>query len=84
MRDDTWRHRRKWSLARTDIVRWRGSIAKSVAGARNGEVVHLVVHDDTGLRDHKFTAEIEIDSGGERDGQAITVNRGYVRRSWSG
>lgn len=66
-------------LPGNNIVRRTRDIAKRVAGPRDGEVVHFVVHDDAGLGDHDETPKKGVDCGGEGDGHAGFVGDDDVR-----
>ncbi len=76
--DNSRRDGRQRPFPRLDEISRRRRVAESVRLARDGEVVHLVVHDDAGLGDDEPAAEEEIDGRGERDGHAGGVGRDDV------
>lgn len=75
---------RQGPLTRFDKVGRGRLVAEGVGLAGDGEVVHLVVHDDAGLGHDELAAEEEVDSGSERDGHAGGVCRDDVGGSVSG
>ena len=68
--DNSRRNRRQGPLARFDKVGRGGRVAKGVGLAGDGEVVHLVVHDDAGLGDDELAAKEEVDGRGKGNGHA--------------
>ena len=73
--DNRRRDRRQGPLARLDKVGRRGRVAEGVGLAGDGEVVHLVVHDDAGFGHDEPAAEEEVDGRGDGDGHAGGVGR---------
>ena len=69
---------RQGPLARLDKVGRRRRVAEGVGTAGDGEVVHLVVHDDARFGDDELAAEEEVDGRGEGDGHAGGVGRDDV------
>ena len=69
---------RQGPLARLDKVGRRRRVAEGVGLARDGEVVHLVVHDDAGFGDDELAAEEEVDGRGDGDGHAGGVGHDDV------
>ena len=76
--DNGRRDRREGPLARLDKVGRRGRVAEGVGLTRDGEVVHLVVHDDAGFGHDELAAEEEVDGRGDGDGHAGGVGRDDV------
>ena len=71
-------------FARFDEVGRRGLVAEGVGLARDGEVVHLVVHDDAGFGHDELAAEEQVYGRGERDGHARGIRRDDVGGSVPG
>lgn len=71
-------------FARLDEIGGGGPVAERVGLARDGEVVHLVVHDDARFRDDELAAEEQVDGRGEGDGHAGGVGRDDVGGAVSG
>ena len=71
-------------FARLDEIGRRGRVAESVGLAGDGEVVHLVVHDDAGFGHHELAAEKQVYGRGERDGHARGICRDDVGGSMPG
>ena len=76
--DNSRRDGRQRPFPRLNKICRRRRVAESVRLTRDGEVVHLVVHDDAGFRDDEPAAEEEVDRRGERDGHAGGVGRDDV------
>ena len=77
--DDRPRNGGKGPFAGFDEIGWGGRITEGVGLAGNREVVHFVVHDDTGLWNHELGAEEGVDGRGQRDRETRRVSRDYVR-----
>lgn len=75
---DSWGDGRQGPLTRFDEVGRGGLVAEGVGLAGDGEVVHLVVHDDTGFGHDELAAEEEVDGRSERDCHAGGVCRDDV------
>ena len=69
---------RQGPLARLDKVGRRRRVAEGVGLAGDGEIVHLIVHDDAGFGDDELAAEEEVDGRGDGDGHAGGVGRDDV------
>lgn len=67
---DKRRHGRKGPFARSDVVCWRRTVAKLVGVGGDGEVVHLIIHDDATFGNHDARAKVEVD--GRREGDCKT------------
>ena len=76
--DNSRRNGRQRPLAGLDKVGRRRRVAEGVGLAGNGEVVHLIVHDDAGLGHDELAAEEEVDGRGDGDGHAGGVGRDDV------
>ena len=76
--DNSRRDGRQGPLARLDKIGRRRRVAEGVGLAGDGEVVHLVVHDDAGFGDDELAAEEEVDGRGDGDGHAGGVGRDDV------
>lgn len=76
--DNSRRNGREGPLARLDKVGRGRRVAEGVGLAGDGEVVHLVVHDDAGFGDDELAAEEEVDGRGDGDGHAGGVGRNDV------
>ena len=61
-------------FARADVVGGGGDVAEGVGLVGDGEVVHFVVHDDSGGGDDEVAAEEEVDGRCEGDGHARGVS----------
>ena len=68
--DDDWGYGGERSFASLNVIRWGWDESESVGRIRDGEIVHLVVHNDAGLWDHNTIAEIDVDRTGKRNCQA--------------
>ena len=69
---------RERPFARFDEVGRRGRVAEGVGLVGDGEVVHLVVHDDARLGHDELAAEEQVYGRGERDGHARGICRDDV------
>lgn len=75
---------RQGPFARLDEVGRGRLVAEGVGLARDGEVVHFVVHDDAGFGHDELAAEEEVDGRGKGDGHAGGVCRDDVGGSVPG
>ena len=82
--DNSRRDGRQRPLARLDEIGRRRRVAEGVGLAGDGEVVHLVVHDDAGFGDDELAAEEEVDGRGDGDGHAGGVGRDDVGGTMAG
>lgn len=77
--DYRWGDAGERALAAADVVVGRRLVAELVDCVGDGEVIHLVVHDDAGLGYHDVRAKEGVDGCGEGDGHAGGVTRYHGR-----
>jgi len=67
-----------------DVVDRGWDVAECVGTARNGEVVHLIIHDNSGFGDHQLRAEQKVDSTREGNRHTRGISRHHMGCTMSG